>query len=370
LVVSSSWQARWSSAHGLRDIDLRLLTVNADRLDSRVWLLWGVCAMVPMLVSRHPLIVLEMLAIVLAVRLVWADRLVQGWGWIARVASAFVLVGVVFNALTVRSGNQVLFRIPEQLPLLGGAVTLNAVVYGFVSGVAVLVLVLTGTTVAAGISWSELVRSLPDRVAPLAVAGSVAWSFLPGASKAFIDIRESQASRGHQFRGVRDVPQLVVPLLEGGMERALTMAEALEARGFGAASVRPDGQRKRGWWSVAVIGGLVTGAYGLAMGRSVEATGGFVVAALGMLLLARSGTTVEARQRYRHTPFTRSDRVVVLSSLVAVAGFLWRQVQPGVVAAFNPYPNLSMPALDPGMVVLLACLLMPAVIAPVAGDMS
>ena len=46
--------------------------------------------MVPMLVSRHPLIVLEMLAIVLAVRLVWADRLVQGWSWLIRVAAVFV----------------------------------------------------------------------------------------------------------------------------------------------------------------------------------------------------------------------------------------------------------------------------------------
>jgi energy-coupling factor transport system permease protein len=344
--------------------------MSADRLDSRVWSIWGICAMVPMLVSRHPLIVLEMLAIVLAVRLVWADRLVQGWGWIARVAAAFVVVGVVFNALTVRAGNQVLFRIPEEVPLLGGDVTLNAVVYGFVSGVAVLVLVLTGTTVAAGISWSELVRSLPTRVAPLAVAGSVAWSFLPGASRAFVDIRESQASRGHQLRGVQDVPQLVVPLIEGGMERALSMAEALEARGFGASPGVGDLQRGQGWASIALIGGLVTGAYGLAMGRVVASTGGFAMAMLAVTMMARGGKPTVTRERYRNISLSVADRVVALSSLAAAAGFLWRQTAIGVASAFNPYPNLSMPALDLGMILMLALLLVPAGIAPAAGDLT
>ncbi len=229
--------------------------MHADRLDSRAWLVWGLAAMLPMLIVRHPLIVLQMLVIVMAVRLTWAGRLAHGWGWIARVAAVFVLVSVVFNALTVHAGRQVLFTIPASVPLLGGVVTLNAVVYGLVTGIAVLVLVLTGTTIAAGLSWSDLVRSLPARIAPLAVAGSVAWSFLPGASRAFVDIRESQASRGHRLRGARDVPQLVVPLIEGGLERALTMSEALEARGFGAstgAAVTADsaalaGRHPRSW---------------------------------------------------------------------------------------------------------------------------
>jgi energy-coupling factor transport system permease protein len=254
--------------------------MNADRLDSRIWLLWGLCAMVPMLVSRHPLIVLEMLAIVMAVRLVWADRLVQGWGWIARVAGVFVIVGVVFNALTVSAGSQILFHIPDAIPIVGGAVTLNAVVYGLVTGFAMFTLVLTGITIAGGLVWADLVRTLPTRVAPLAVAGSVAWSFLPGASRAFVDIRESQASRGHELRGVRDVPQLVVPLIEGGLERALTMSEALEARGFGASTTSQSEKRSDRWSLVTIVGSLVVGAYALALGQSWIAVVGCLIAAV------------------------------------------------------------------------------------------
>jgi energy-coupling factor transport system permease protein len=345
--------------------------MNADRLDSRVWLLWGLCAMVPMLVSRHPLVVLEMLAIVMAVRLVWADRLVHGWGWIARVAAVFVLIGIVFNALTVNAGNQVLVHIPDSLPLIGGAITLNAIVYGLVTGLAMLTLVLTGTTIAAGLVWADLVRTLPRRVAPLAVAGSVAWSFLPGASRAFVDIRESQASRGHELRGVRDVPQLVVPLIEGGLERALTMSEALEARGFGASTTSQPDDAPDHWSLVTIVGGLVVGAYALAMGRSEMAAGGFLIAVVAGVILARGSSRgderIASRQRYRVIALSTADRIVGVTSLSALVLFLWRQSTAGSAAVFNPYPEMSMPGLDVATVLSLALLLMPAAIAP-AGE--
>lgn len=342
--------------------------MNADRLDSRAWLLWGLSAMVPMLIVRHPLIVLEMLVIVLAVRLVWAGRLVHGWGWIARVAAVFVLVSVVFNALTVHAGRHVLFTIPDAVPLIGGVITLNAVLYGLVTGVAVLTLVLTGTTIAAGLAWSDLVRSLPSRVAPLAVAGSVAWSFLPGASRAFVDIRESQASRGHRLRGARDVPQLVVPLIEGGLERALTMSEALEARGFGASPVM-ERETPHRWTSVVVIAGLVTAAYAVALGRMEIALAGTGLAVVAGVLLARRGPVGPARVRYREQRWTLPDRAVAITAILAAGGFLWRQGAAGERAIFNPYPDIAMPSLDPLMVFFLALLLVPAAIAP-AGSLQ
>jgi energy-coupling factor transport system permease protein len=320
--------------------------------------------MVPMLVSRHPLVVLEMLAIVMAVRIVWADRLVQGWGWIARVAGVFVIVGVIFNALTVSAGNQVLFHIPNAIPLVGGAVTLNAVVYGLVTGVAMFTLVLTGITIAAGLVWADLVRTLPTRVAPLAVAGSVAWSFLPGASRAFVDIRESQASRGHELRGVRDVPQLVVPLIEGGLERALTMSEALEARGFGASTTSRTEKHSDRWSLVTIVGGLVVGAYALAMGQTWIAVVGFLIAAVAGVTLARGGERVAVRQRYRVIALSTADRFTGVTAVISLFLFLWRQATAGQAAIFNPYPNLSVPGLDVIMILALALLLVPAMIAP------
>ena len=77
-------------------------------------------------------------------------------------------------------------------------------------------------------------RLLPERMAALAVAGSVAWSYLPRTTAALTEIREAQMARGYRPRGIRDAAPLVVPLLAGGLERAMITAEALEARAFGA----------------------------------------------------------------------------------------------------------------------------------------
>jgi energy-coupling factor transport system permease protein len=266
----------------------------------------------------------------------------------------------------------VLVRIPASWPLIGGPVTLNAVLYGVVSGVAILTLVLIGTTVAGGLVWADLMRSLPPRVAPLAVAGSVAWSFLPGASRAFADIRESQAARGHRVRGLRDLPPLVVPLLGGGLEGALATSEALEARGFGNAGETPARTGAAGrWMLVGALGGAMLLAYAFAVGRMHMALGGLLIAAalgFGTVMIDRGHQ--RRTTRYRVSRWHGSDRAVAAVSLLALAVFLWRQAVIPAAATFNPYPTLGWPTVDLLMLVALAGLLAPALIVPAGGEGS
>lgn len=343
----------------------------ADRLNSRAWLAWGVGATVPILVARNPLVVLEVLIVALAVRAVWSSRSRQGWQWILRIAVVFTLVGVVFNALTVHAGNQVLFRIPDLVPLVGGPITLNAVAYGIVSGVAIVTLVLVGTTVAAGLVWAELMRSLPPRIAPIAVAGSVAWSFLPSAAQAFKEIRESQASRGHRVRGVRDLPPLVVPLLGGGLERAIAMSEALEARGFGHRTAEPASSSPARWFLVGALGSATLMAYAFAVGQMITGSIGIMMSLVLMLLATKaSGPVVGRPTRYRSTGWSRADLIVAGAAIAAVATFLWRRSQVPEAAIFNPYPNLQWPMTDLGMLISLSLLIVPALFVPALGEVS
>ena len=340
--------------------------MTANRLDSRAWLVWGVCAMVPLLIARNPFVIAVVLVSVLAVRIVWMGRARQGWGWIVRFAALFMVVGVIFNALTVHSGNQVLFTLPDRIPLVGGAITLNAIAYGVVSGLAILTLVLIGTTVAANLVWADLMRSLPTRLAPLAVAGSVAWSFLPGASRAFQDIRESQAARGHRIRGIRDLLPLIVPLLGGGLERAIVMSEALESRGFGhsggAAAVTSPVSR------LALVGALGSGmllAYAFAVGQAQMALAGLALMVALFLVAAGTGRTRAAvTTRYRVSHWSTADGIVAISGVVVLGAFLWRQRVVPDAAIFNPYPNLEWPVVDLPMLVGLAVLMVPAMIVP------
>ena len=339
--------------------------MTADRLDSRVWLLWGGAAIIPLLVARNPFVVLVVLISVLAVRTVWASRSRQGWQWVVRIAAVFMAVGTVFNALTVHAGDQVLFMFPASLPLIGGRITVNAIAYGVVSGLAILTLVLAGTTVAAGLVWADLMRSMPQRVAPIAVAGSVAWSFLPGASQAFQEIRESQAARGHHIRGLRDLPPLVVPLLGGGLERAMTMSEALESRGFGHSGAAPAPPPLFRWMLVGATGSGLLMAYAFAVGQMQTGIVGVMLAAGCVFLATRMHPSHGRRTtRYRALTWRHADRVVAVCSLLALVSFLFRYGSAPQAAVFNPYPTLSWPVTDVWMLLGLALLTAPALIVP------
>jgi hypothetical protein len=59
-----------------------------------------------------------------------------------------------------------------------------------------------------------------------------------------------------------------------------------------------------------------------------------------------------------------SDWVVGVTAVMSLIVFLWRQVTAGDAAVFNPYPDLAVPGLDVTMILALALLLVPAMIAP------
>ncbi|MCA9835045.1 MAG: energy-coupling factor transporter transmembrane protein EcfT [Thermomicrobiales bacterium] len=325
------------------------------RLDSRTWCFWGIATMVPMLVARHPIVVLELLGIVLLVRWLCMPRVDMRWSWIVRIAIIFAVIGVLFNALTVRSGDQVAFQLGSW------DITWNAIAYGFVSGIAMVTLVLTGITVAAALDWIALMRVLPRRIAPLAASGSVAWSFLPGASQAITDIREAQAARGHQLRGGRDLLPIVVPLLDTSLSRALTMSEALEVRGFGAATPTTSERTSRiGFWSALCLGGGLMLAYAISLADMRYVWPSAAAFLVGLTGLVRSPTQANITTRYREQHLSRQDWIITLASILSLSIFLVVFItNPGGVA-FSPYPNLELVAPDYRAILALALLLVPA----------
>ncbi|MDQ3045756.1 MAG: energy-coupling factor transporter transmembrane protein EcfT, partial [Chloroflexota bacterium] len=158
----------------------------------------------PALLGRNPWPLLATCLAVVSVRAVWAPSH-SSWAWrgILRLILVLAAFGVVFNVLTTHGGDKVLFVIPSSVPIVGGAITLNAILFGLLNGLALTTLVLAGMTVGAVVDWSTLVRLAPRRMAPLAVAGSVAWNLVTATAIAFREIREAQAARGFQARGVR-----------------------------------------------------------------------------------------------------------------------------------------------------------------------
>ncbi len=337
-------------------------------LDPRAWLLWAAAAVIPPLLGRNPWPIAATLLAIICVWAVWSPGAAgRRWRPLLRLAFVFGVVGVVFNVLTVRAGDVVIGRLPESWPIIGGALTLNALVFGLLGALAIFTLVAVSATLGVVLDWTLAIRLLPDRMAPLAVAGSVAWSYLPQTTLALGEIRDAQMARGFRPRGARDVLPLLMPLLGGGLERAMMTAEALEARAFGAPLT---GDAQTGSWRlIALLIGLTataTGAYVLVLGSL--SVGAAVLAAGALLLLAsvaRRTTPREARRtRYREPVWEKAEWAVALASLVVLAAQVVLLARDPGVFRYEPYPSITVPAVNLPLLALLALLLTPAAVQP------
>lgn len=339
-----------------------------DLVDPRTWLLWLTAVSLPVLIGRNPFTVAAVLIAVALVRTAWSSSLpsLANWTGIIRLAAIFAAIGVIFNLLTVRAGDRVLATIPNGLPLLGGdALTWNALIYGILSGLALLVLVLAGTTAGALIDWSALLRLMPDRLSTVAVAGSIAFTFVPQTAHAFVEIREAQAARGHRLRGGRDLLPILAPMLAGGLDRAVTLSESLESRAFGAPARRATRSDDLVRFAAALgLASAATSAYGFAIGNPRIAVAALVVAILLALSVALpGGRPASHRTRYRSHRWTRADLVIGLAALLAI-GLTLRAASSGSGIVYAPYPLLHAPDVDLALLAALLVLAAPAWYAP------
>ena len=151
------------------------------------------------------------------------------------------------------------------------------------------------------VSHSELVQSTPRAFYEVGLVVVVGLAFVPSTLAAIHDVREADRARtgGRVVRRGRLLRQ-VVPVLELGLERAVTLAESMDARGFARAGASPR-DRIAGWCGVASLLAL-GGAFVALIGESdtVAASARPRRARAGSrraILLASSGT-----QRVRYRP--------------------------------------------------------------------
>ena len=325
------------------------------------WLAWLVATLVAFSATRNPLhLVLILLCIAIVNVSIGAKEKVS-YIPISLVRFALVVVplSALFSAATAHFGDTVLLRLPEWLPVLGGPITLEALAFGMINGLALSSILAAFTTFNQALPVSALIRLIPRAFFPVAVVASIGLTFVPITMRQFRQIREAQALRGHRVRGLRDWLPLFMPLLIGGLERALQLAEAMTARGFASANqVSQD---------ITTRAASVTGLAALLSGwllRLVWAreTMGLALMLLGMVLVTGVLWLLghrTPRTTYRHQPWRGWDGVVVLSAAVMTMAF----IVPGFAQAsffYYPYPLLSMPGFDPTLGVATLGLLTPA----------
>jgi energy-coupling factor transport system permease protein len=343
-------------------------------LDPRAWAVWAFAAGASALLGRNPWPLITVAIAVVAVRIAWRAWMTGGGSWTSylKLTMLFAAFSTLFNVLTVRAGEHTIARLPDWLPLVGGELTLNAAVYGLLSGAAIVLLVMIGTTFAALVDWAAVVRLIPESLASMAVAGSIAFTFLPQTATAFRDIREAQAARGHRVRGARDLLPILIPVLGSGLERAITLAESLESRGFGGSPVVVTSARH--WARYAGAAGLsaaTVGVYLMVTGnnRGGLLAGSVIVGSLAVVVWS-ARQTPPRRTRYRPTVWTARETAVVAGAAAALAITIWTlEVAPSAVR-YEPYPRLTTPSVNLLLVAGLLGLLVPAWVAPAGRELE
>jgi energy-coupling factor transport system permease protein len=219
------------------------------RLHPAAWIVWATCAGLVVFTTTNPFY----LGLVVAVAwFVYATRRVDGPG--ARAFRTFAIGGLIAMALRTA------------LVFLG---TVNAsnVAYAALEGARLAALLIVFGTFNAVTDPSAVVRLAPRRFHEPALAAALALSIAPRTIASAGRVREAQRLRGIQVARWRSLPALAVPVLETGMEEAVTLAESMDARGHGRG--RRTRYRPEHWTPAAVL--IAAGA--------ATAAGAFAVAA-------------------------------------------------------------------------------------------
>ena len=332
------------------------------------WVLWLVASAAIPLLTQHPLYLIVTLV---AAWLVYQSMCQTSpeaalWGSLIKLALFVWLFTVPFNALGVHVGQIVLFRLPSSWPIVGGIVTLEAVVQGLITGLKLFTLLLIFAAFNVGADHYRLLRFTPAFLYQVGVITSIAVTFVPQMVAAGQEIREAQTIRGHRFRGLRDLLPLFVPLLTGGLERAVGLAESMEARGFGhVRAVSPAEELLTKFGTLAALLLALAGVFGYGYFATARPSG-LALIGLGTVLLVlvfwRLGRRVE-RSRYRRGAWRWRDAVLAASSLALGGGLMAIWLARRSWLTYSPYPPSTLwPDFNLGLGLMMLLVAAPALL--------
>lgn len=332
------------------------------------WLAWAVGAGAAVQLAPSPVYVaLVIAAAVLAVE-THAPRsgLARAFPVLLWVGVAFALLRVVLTGLTAHGSGTVWLRLPDAtLPTILGGFTVGGEVIGeVVARAAAEGLVIVGVMAAFGafnavVSHHELVQSAPRAFYEPGLIVTVALAFVPSTLTAIAAVREADRARtgGRGSRRGR-LLRLVVPVLESGLERAVALAESMDARGFGR-GVPGRGERVAAGCALAALAALAA-AFVALVGRA-DATAA-VLGLMGVALVVAAvvaASHANRRPRYRQRRLQGIDRAVILAAASSPVALALLAALGDRSLAWSTVP-LAWPAFDPLAALALAPLLVPS----------
>ncbi|WLW58644.1 energy-coupling factor transporter transmembrane component T [Streptomyces sp. YU58] len=340
------------------------------------WWLWALALGTAATRTTNPLILALLLAVSAYVVATCRPDTPTAHSYIAfvKLALAVLLIRLGFAVLlgSPVPGTHVIVTLPE-VPLphwaqgirLGGTITAEGVLFALYDGLKLATLLVCVGAANALANPARLLKSLPGALYEMGVAVVVALTFAPNLIVDVQRVRAARRLRGRPDRGIRGLLHVGLPVLEGALERSVSLAAAMDARGYGRTAEVPA--RVRRTTAALTLGGLLgvcAGTYGLLTAEG--GTYGLPVLLAGLaaaLAGLRLGGRRSPRTRYRPDHWdVRAWLVTGSGAAVAVLMVLASSYDPG---ALHPgVVPLVAPALPlwPAAAVLLG--LLPAFLAP------
>jgi energy-coupling factor transport system permease protein len=331
-----------------------------------VWVCWLATNLVILSITRNPLYLVLILVCIsfigLTLRRSGSDlfRPISLW----KVAVWIILLATIFNAFTSHYGSTILFIVPGNIPLMSGNITLEAIAYGAINGLILTGMLASFTVLNQALPVRDLISLIPRAFFPMAVVISIAVTYLPTTVRQFQQIREAQAVRGHQMRSIRDWLPLIMPLLIGGLEHAMQLAEAMTARGF--ARMQADVSKRQYSSRIAMLVGLFLLTIGWICQLSAKNISGIALVATGAVCITGGLWYLgkqSPRSAYHRHAWLRQDWI----TLAIVVAVLCVCIVP--VSSINhqalfyePYPQLTLPPFDLRIGLAMFGLLSPGVL--------
>ncbi|NUR82382.1 MAG: energy-coupling factor transporter transmembrane protein EcfT [Dermatophilaceae bacterium] len=287
----------------------------------------------------------------------------------AVLAFRLVMTAVLGNGIV---GDTVVVTLPR-VPLpewaanvrLGGAVTLEALLYAAYDALRLAAILACLGAANALASPRRLLRYLPSTLYDVGTAVVVGLTFAPQLLSDARDVRAARTLRGRDGRDLRETARLTVPVLETAFERSLGLAASMESRGYGRA-VRTSTSSRRAATGLALGGlvGVLAGLYGL-LDASAGGLLGLPVLVLGAVLAGSSllvGASRDTRSGHRRDRWAWTETVTAAAGAVPATVLVVASVQgwDGVV----PSQRAELPALPLLAVVAVLVAAIPAWVTP------
>ena len=213
------------------------------------WWGWAIGIAIAVNGTTNPLL-LTMMALAMII-VVLLRRTESAWARSVRAylaLAAFVIAMRVFFQIVVGAptGTTVLITLPE-IPLpawaagirLGGPVTAEALIATVYEASRLAVLLLAIGAANALANPRQALRSVPAALYEASVAVVVALSVAPQLIESGQRVRRARRLRGDTARGLAALGTIALSILGDAIDRSLSLAEGMEARGFARTAGRP-----------------------------------------------------------------------------------------------------------------------------------